>query len=110
MSVGYYPKDEMVQDQSLRVQELVITGPDSSLYQFSGGNCFVMINEPVQKVFLARVKVDSSNTFTQFQQASLVICDSNLLTAGGNLSCIEIVGLSSLATLDCLIVNYSVLE
>ena len=107
---AYYPKDSNTMEQALRVQELIISGADAGLFTISGGNCFVLIREPVQKVFLASVKVDSSNTVTQFAQSSIVICDSSLLTAGGNQGAIELVGLASVAANDVIVVRYSVLE
>lgn len=73
---------------------------------FSTGNCFVMVNEPVTQVYLARLKVDSTNTFTEYAQSSITICDSVLLTAGGNAGAIEIAGLVAIQPNDCLIVKY----
>jgi len=110
MSVGYNPKDSLVMDQSLKVQELVISGSDQGMYVISGGSTFVMVREPVDKIYRASVKVDSSNLVTQFQKVNLVICDSVLLTAGGNQGAMKLVGLSALAANDVIIIHYSVLE
>lgn len=110
MSVGYNPKNEQTMNQSLKVQELSISGSDSTVYQISGGNTFVMVKEPVGQIYLVRNKVDSSNTMVEYAQSSLSIVDSSLLTAGGNQGAIKITGLSALASGDCLIVKYSVLE
>lgn len=106
MSDGYYPKDANTQSQSLKVEELYISGSDNGMYTISGGNLFVLVNEPIVQIYLASVKVDSSNLVTQFQQSSLSIVDSVALTAGGNMSAIEIAGLSALAAGDCLLVAY----
>lgn len=110
MSVGFNPKNELVMNQSLKVQEITVSGADQGLYAISGGSTFVYILEPVDKVYLGRCKVDSSNTFTEFQMASMVICDSALLTAGGNKQAIKLVGLAALNPNDVVIVKYSVLE
>lgn len=110
MSVGYNPKDSLVMDQSLKVQEIDLVGSESGLYTISGGSTFVYIREPVGKVYLGRVKVDSSNLWTEFQAANLVICDSVLLTAGGNQGAIKLVGLSAVAANDVIVLKYSVLE
>ena len=110
MSVGFNPKNEQTMQQSLKVQEVSLNGLDAVTFQIVGGNMFVMIQEPVDEVYLARVKVDSSNTWTEFRQSSISIVDSNLLTAGGNKGAIEISGLGALAAGDCLVVKYSVLE
>lgn len=112
MSVGFNPKNEQTMQQSLKVQEVSISGSDATLFQISGGNTFVMVQEPVDKVYLARVKVDSGNTWTEFAQSSLSIVGSTTLTtaAPNNKGAIKITGLSALATGDCLIVKYSVLE
>ncbi len=110
MSVGFNPKNEQTMQQSLKVQEVSISGSDATLFQIVTGDTYVMIQEPVDKVYLARVKVDSGNTWTEFQQADLSIVDSSLLTAGGNKGAIKIEGLAALAAGDCLVVKYSVLE
>jgi len=112
MSVGFNPKNEQTMQQSLRVQELSMSGADQGLYSISGGNMFVFIREPLEKIFLARVKVDGSNTWTEFAQSSLSIVDSSSLTnaAPSNLGAIKITGLASLAANDLLIVKYSVIE
>lgn len=110
MSVGFNPKNENTMQQSLRVQEISLSGSDSTLYAISGGSLYVRILEPVEKIFLASVKVDSSNTVTQFAQSSLSIVDSVALTAGGDQKVIKILGLAALASGDCLVVKYSVLE
>jgi hypothetical protein len=78
------------------------------MYVISGGSAFVFVNEPVQKVYLGRVKVDASNTWTEFQNANLVICDSTLLTAGGDMGAIKFTGLASLATNDMILLKYEV--
>lgn len=110
MSVGYYPKNEQASSQALRVQELVISGADPSLYQVSGGNTFIFVREPVEKVFLASCKVDSTNLVTQFAAASIVISDSGTLAVGGNQGAIKLTGLAALNPLDVVVVRYSVLE
>jgi len=110
MSVGFNPKNEAVMNQSLKVQEITVAGSDQGLYTISGGSTYLYILEPVDKVYLGRCKVDGSNSFTEFTMANLVICDSALLTAGGNKQAIKLVGLAALNPLDVVIVKYSVLE
>lgn len=110
MSVGYYPKSVAASNQAQRVQELRISGADPALYTISGGNTFLIIGEPVGKVMGASCKVDSTNLVTQFNNANRVICDSVLLTAGGNQQAIELVGLAALNPLDVVNVQYIVLE
>src|ERR1700722_8700539 len=106
MSDGYIAKDATTQYQALKVEELDIAGLDNGVYQISGGNCYVMVNEPVVLVYLARIKVDSSNTWTEYAQSSITIVDSVALTAGGNMSAIEITGLAAINPNDCLVVKY----
>jgi len=108
MSVGFYPKNNLAMDQANKVQELSISGSDSTVFQISGGNLYVRVLEPISKIYLASVKVDSSNLVTQFDQASLSIVDSTALTAGGDSGAIKITGLAALASGDCLIVKYQV--
>lgn len=110
MSVGFYPKNSITMDQSLKVQELNISGSDGGMFQISGGNLYVMVNEPVVKIYLAQRKVDATNLVTQFAQSSLVIVDSSALTAGGNSSAIQITGLAALEVGDCLTVKYQTQE
>lgn len=112
MSVGYNPKNEQTMNQSLRVQELNVSGADGGFFLISGGNTFVYVNEPVEKVFLARVKVDSTNLFTEFAQANITIVDSGTLTTGAssNKGAIKLTGLAALAANDVIILKYSVLE
>lgn len=108
MSTGFTPQDEQTAQQALQVQELDISGQDEGMYEISGGSLFVLVNEPVLKVYLARVKVDSSNTWTEFAQANILICDSTLLTAGGDMGAIKLVGQASLAQNDMVLVKYEV--
>ena len=112
MSVGYNPKNEQSMNQSLKVQELVVSGKDHGLYQISGSDTYIMIREPVDKVYLARCKVDSSNLWTEFAQSSITIVDSASLvtTAPSNKGAIKLTGLSAVADNDVIIVRYSVLE
>ena len=108
MSTGFNPQDEQTAQQALQVQDLAISGQDEGMYEISAGSLFILVNEPVLKVYLARVKVDSSNTYVDFQQANIVICDSALLTAGGDMGAIKLVGQASLAQNDCILVKYEV--
>lgn len=110
MSVGFYPKNSITMDQALKVQELSISGSDGTVYQISGGNLYVMVREPVGKIYEASVKVDGTNSVTLFAQSSLSIVDSSALTAGGDQGAIKITGLAALASGDCLKVKYSVVE
>lgn len=112
MSVGFNPKNELTMNQSLKVQELAVKGSDRGLYQISGGNCFIMIREPVDQVYVASCKVDASNLVTQFAQANIIIVDSTSLvtTAPSDRGAIELVGLAALQPNDCIIVRYAVLE
>jgi hypothetical protein len=138
MSVGFNPKNQLTAEQSLRVQELTISGSDQGLYSLTAypGSCLIYIREPVLSqavssssmspdgVYLVRDKVDSSNSFTEFAKSSLSIVDSNSSTAspattsGFNESgvavndqgAILVSGLSAVATNDVLIVKYVVQE
>lgn len=108
MSNGFTPQDEQTAQQALQVQELDIRGQDEGMYVISGGNLFVLVNEPVQQVYLARVKVDSSNTWTEFKIASTSICDSTALTPGGDMGAIELVGQATLNPNDMVLLKYEV--
>lgn len=108
MSNGFTPQDEQTAQQALQVQDLAISGQDEGMYVISGGSTFVLVNEPVLKVYLARVKVDASNTYVEFQQSSLSICDSTTLTPGGDMGAIKLVGQASLAQNDCILLKYEV--
>lgn len=118
MSVGQYPKDSLTSNQALKVQSLRIRGSDVSLYGFLSGNCQIHVNEPVNAVYLASLKVDSSNTTTLYAQSSISIVDSNGGTSGFNQmgqavsdrKYIQITGLASLAANDVLSLEYVVLE
>lgn len=138
MSVGYNPKNDLTAEQSLKVQELTIRGSDAGLYSLTAyaGACLIYIREPVQSntlpsvpsmapdgVYLVRVKVDSSNLWTEFQHASLSIVDSksstgNNTTSGFNESGVAVqdqggilvAGLAALAANDVLVVRYVVQE
>jgi hypothetical protein len=108
MSTGFTPQDEQTAQQALQVQELSISGQDEGMYVISAGSLFVLVNEPVLKVYLGRCKVDSTNLWTEFQNANLVICDSALLTPGGDMGAIKFTGLAALATNDMVLVKYEV--
>jgi len=139
MSVGYNPKNDLTAEQSLKVQELTIRQSDQGLYSltaYSGTGCLIYIREPVLSqqtpsapsmtadgVYIVRVKVDSSNTWTEFQHASLSLVDSKSSTGNNTTSgfnemgvavqdqgAILVTGLTSLATSDVIIVRYVVQE
>lgn len=112
MALGFSPKDASTQSQALKVQELTVSGADPQLFTISGGNLFVLVREPVDKVYLATCKVDSTNLVTQFAQASISIVDSSTLTASAssNRGAIELVGLTALAANDVITIRYAVLE
>ena len=106
----YEPKNQQTQLQALRVQDLAVSGADAGLYSISGGNTFVFINEPVEKVFVASVKVDGTNSFTEFAQANISVVDTVSLTtaAPSNRGAIKLTGLAALAANDVILVRYSV--
>lgn len=108
----YDPKNEMTSAQALKVQELLVSGSDHGLYTISGGSTYVYIREPVSKVFLARVKVDATNLFTELNQANLSIVDADTLTtaAPNDKGAIKLNGISALANNDVIVLEYSVVE
>jgi hypothetical protein len=130
MSVGQYPKDSLVMNQALKVENLKIRGSDSGLYSLTQytSDIMVFIREPVQiigsqgGVYLASLKVDSSNTTTSFAQSSISIVDSNSSTANPNTlsginefgvavsdqGAILITGVTAMAANDVLSLDYCV--
>jgi hypothetical protein len=90
MSGTFDPQDEQTMHQATRVQELTICGLDYAMYTTAPGtaggtiNVNIFVNEPVSKVYNAYAKIDASNTIQDFDQAEIVITDSNLLTISGN--------------------------
>lgn len=138
MSVGFNPKNDLTAEQSLRVQELTIRGSDQGLYSLTAysGECLIYIREPVLSqqmpsapsmspdgVYLVRVKVDSTNLWTEFQHSALSIVDSKSSTGNNTTSgfneqgvavqdqgAILVAGLSALAANDVLVVRYVVQE
>ena len=73
-------------------------------------NLYILIDEPINKIYFGQVKVDSTNHFYEFNNANMAIVDSNLLTPGGNMSAIALNGLvpNSFNPNDVAIVKYSV--
>lgn len=118
MSVGFYPKDSQTSEQALKVQELRIRGSDYGMYNFSSSACQIHINEPVDAVYQASLKVDSGNTTTLYAQSSISIVDSKGGTSAFNQSgqavsdrkYIQIAALPSLQPNDVLSLQYVVLE
>ena len=139
MSVGYNPKNDLTAEQSLRVQELTIRGSDQGLYSLSAysGECLIYIREPVLSqeipsaasmspdgVYIVRVKVDSTNLWTEFQHSALSIVDSASSSGSpdtqsgyneagepvNDQGAILVAGLSALAANDVLVVRYVVQE
>lgn len=139
MSVGYNPKNDLTAEQSLKVQELTIRQSDQGLYSLTAyaAGCLIYIREPVLSqqipsaasmtadgVYLVRVKVDSSNTWTEFQHASLSLVDSASSDANPSAEsgfneqgvavqdqgAILVTGLTALATNDVIVVRYVVQE
>lgn len=126
MSLGYNPKDSQVMDQALKVQEINISGSDQGLYSLTNysGSCEVFIREPVNYVYLARLKVDGSNTWTEFQLSSVTIVDSASSSGSPNTKsgvnqqgvavsdqgAILVAGISALNPNDVLVIKYRVQE
>lgn len=104
----FNPKADSTAEQQLKVQRLVIRSDDPNMYSSASGTTYILIREPVDKVYLASSKDDSANTLTQYNQAEISIVDSAALTPGGDRGAIAIAGLSSLDTNDCAIVEYVV--
>lgn len=80
-------------------------------------NVLIPINEPVKKIVNARVKVDSSNSMVDFNQASVAILDSHSALSGYNQSnqpvsdqkVIELLGLPGIVNPnDLIMVKYVV--
>lgn len=108
----FTPKADQTAEQQLKVQRLVIRNDDSNMYTNNSGSSSVciLIREPVDQIYLASFKNDSANTLTQYNQAVLSVVDSTTLTAsvGSDRGAIRISGLASLASNDCVIVEYTV--
>lgn len=104
----FNPKADQTAEQQLKVQRLVIRSDDPAMYSSASGTTYILVREPVDRVYLASSKDDSANTLTQYKQSSISIVDSSALTPDGDSGAIAIAGLSSLDTNDCVIVEYSV--
>ena len=106
--MSFDPKDELVRNQVLKVEELNISGSDEGLFEFNAGDCIVHIGEELVQIYSAECKVDSGNTVTLFAQASLIKSDSvSPFISGGDKKAIRVSGLAALAAGDCLTLKYS---
>lgn len=76
MSVGYVPKNELTANRALSAQELMVRGLDYALYRIDGSSIIILVREPVETVYVAELKIDSSNTLHEYNQASITIVDS----------------------------------
>jgi hypothetical protein len=124
MALGYSPKNELTQNQALRVQSLKVRGQDQGLYSTSipnnTGSVCVLIREPVNAIVDCVSVVDSSGATTRYSVASgaCSIIDSNGALSGTNelgqpcsdQGAIKITALASLAADDVVTVNYIVQE
>ena len=120
MSTAFNPQADTTAEQALKVQELVISSFDPAMYSSASGSTSILVNEPVDKVYSASVKVDSSNTVTYFNQAQISVIDSKGVGQTSGIS--HATGLpvsdrgaislpiSSLATDDVVTVKYTVLQ
>lgn len=112
MSTGYNPKNDETDEQALKVQELVISNLDPAMYSSASGSTCILVNEPIDKVYLARSKDDSANLMVEYAAADISIVDSQSLTsaAPSDRGAIKISGLASLDANDVVIVRYTVLQ
>lgn len=122
MSVGYYPRAQSTSNQVLAVQRLIFRGQDYAMYSTSipnnTGVVCALILEPVNAIVQAISKVDSTGVSTSYSVSlgNALIIDSQGGTSGFNESgvavsdqgAIKLVGLSSLAADDTVIVEYIV--
>lgn len=78
MSIGYVPKNELTANRALSSQELMVRGLDYGLYELDTANdsIIIYIREPVDTVYVAELKIDSSNTQHEYNQANIAIVDS----------------------------------
>jgi|SRR5271165_3174934 len=76
MSIGYVPKNELTANRALSAQELMVRGLDYALYRIDGSSIIILVREPVSAVYVAELKVDSSNTQHEYNQANIAIVDS----------------------------------
>lgn len=98
-------QDGKVQDQQLKVQELVVRKADTHLYDEESGDTVVLVNEPVSAVVSCMVLDDSGPSATLKAAADLSIVDSLGYTPGGDESAIRIDTLA-LAANDVIVLKY----
>lgn len=117
----FNPQSDQAAEQQLKVQRLVISSFDPSMYSSASGSTSILVREPVDRVYLASSKDDSANTVALYNQAVITISDSagpgqtSGISASTGLpvsdrGAIVISGLASLDTNDCVIVEYVVLQ
>lgn len=109
MSVSFQAKGNAQLNQQLRVQELVVSAADVSLFNANSGDAVILIQEPVAKVISALFQDDSAASIAPVAAASISIVDSVAFTAGGDKGGIKLAS-TALAANDCVIVKYIVQE
>lgn len=100
MSVSYLPKDSLVQDLALKVQELSVKLSDSAVVSTSGSTATIDVKETIDHVRCALFIDDSAGT-------SAPVVASNRSVSGTQV----VLTLSApLAAADCIVLKYVVSE
>lgn len=75
-----------------------------------GAQTYIFVYEPVNRVVYGRVKVDGSNTWTEFTLANLVIVDDRSLNVFtySDRGAVRFTGLAVLNPNDCVVMDYTV--
>lgn len=100
--MSFQAKSPSVQDRQLKVQEMVVTANEKSLYDPNGGNGKFTISEPLKQVLCVLVHDDSVPGVISFAQSAIAI-------SGSGSDAIVVTGLA-LAANDVAIVKYIVQE
>lgn len=94
-----------VQNQQLKVQEVVVRFADTHLYSTSGSDSYVNIGEAMSAAVAIVHLDDSGPACTLLAASTLSLVDSTAHTAGGDLSSIKVTGVQMAAN-DCFVVRF----
>lgn len=102
-------KDDKVQGQQLKVQELVVRFADSHLYVVNGADVVVQLNEPLSAIVSCMHQDDSaagaSGLLTIAASALSIVDQDSPYSAGGDAGAIRIASVT-LAANDVLHIKY----
>lgn len=102
----YRPVSSAVENNQLKIQELVVRYADMNLYAVSGSNSIVLIGESVSSVVSVSWQKDAGPSSQLLASSAISIVDSVAFTPGANANGIKLNNVNMLVN-DRLVIKYT---